>query len=233
MLISTQIEVEAELGNTKTKYSTLYILGTLVPAFIHSPLLPQPGLVSHKMMHITDWLPTLITAAGVTSQQFIYDRDTMDGMDVWKAVVNDEDSPRSEVVYNIDDVGDGGKPIAALRQGDWKLVQRPSGNDDWIEEPVEMMDPEDDSKDPRPAPPAPVPTNHTFLFNIADDPEEREDLSEVFPDKVVEMVDRITELSKELVKADNPDTVFAGNPINHGWEWSTGWCNISSRYHRP
>ena len=157
----------------------------------------------------------------------------MDGMDVWNAIVNDEDSPRTEVVYNIDDVGDGGEPIAALRQGDWKLVQRPNGNDNWIEEPAELVDPGDESKDPRPAPPAPVPTNHTFLFNLAEDPAEREDLSKVFPDKVAEMVGRITELSKELVEADNPDTVFAGNPINSGWEWTTGWCNISARYHRP
>ena len=178
-------------------------------------------------MHITDWLPTLMSAAGVHSQMFEDVREDLDGIDVWQAVINNEASPRTEVVYNIDDVGDGGKPIAALRQGDWKLVQRPSGNGDWIDEPEMMHKPDNDIKDPRSAPPPPVPTNHTFLFNIAEDPEERIDLSEVFPDKVIEMVERVRELSEDLVEADNPDTIFAGNPINFGWDWSTGWCNVS------
>ena len=168
-----------------------------------------------------------MTAAGVTNKMFQDAKDDMDGMDVWNAVLNNEASPRTEVVYNIDDVGDGEEPIAALRQGDWKLVQRPSGNGDWIDEPAEMLHPVDDCKDPRPAPPAPVPTNRTFLFNISEDPEERVDLFGAYPDKVAELVDRIRKLSENLVEADNPDTVFAGNPVNFGWEWSTGWCNVS------
>ena len=106
-----------------------------MPAFIHSPLLSKTGMVSHQMMHITDWLPSLMTAAGVTNNRFENIKNDIDGIDVWQAVINDEASPRTEVVYNIDDVGDGGRPIAALRQGDWKLVQRPNGNGGWINEP--------------------------------------------------------------------------------------------------
>ena len=106
-----------------------------MPAFIHSPLLSKTGMVSNQMMHITDWLPSLMTAAGVTNNRFEDIKNDIDGIDVWQAVINDEASPRTEVVYNIDDVGDGGRPIAALRQGDWKLVQRPNGNGGWIDEP--------------------------------------------------------------------------------------------------
>ena len=45
------------------------------------------------------------------------------------------------------------------------------------------------------------------------------------------MVDRIKELSESLVEPDNPDTVFAGNPVNFGWVWSTGWCNVTKQQH--
>ena len=32
--------------------------------FLHSPLLQKSGYVSEQMMHVTDWVPTLYTAAG-------------------------------------------------------------------------------------------------------------------------------------------------------------------------
>ena len=44
------------------------------------------------------------------------------------------------------------------------------------------------TESPRPAPPPPVPTNATYLFNLADDPEERIDLSSERPDLVLAMV---------------------------------------------
>ena len=40
----------------------------------------------------------------------------------------------------------------------------------------------------RPAPPPPEPTNATYLFNLANDPEERFDLSSERPDLVLAMV---------------------------------------------
>ena len=225
--VNTLLIIHSTLRGEKT---TVFEGGTLVPAFIHSQLLSKTGMVSRQMMHITDWLPSLMTAAGVTNNRFEDIKWDIDGIDVWKAVINDEVSPRTEVVYNIDDVGDGGRPIAALRQRDWKLVQRPSGNGGWIDEPKNENDVKDDQRDPRPAPPPPVPTNQTFLFNLKEDPEERIDLSEAFPDKVADMVDRIKELSESLVEPDNPDTVFAGNPVNFGWVWSTGWCNVTGQH---
>ena len=32
--------------------------------FVWSPYIVNPGRVAHQMVHITDWLPTLISAAG-------------------------------------------------------------------------------------------------------------------------------------------------------------------------
>ena len=49
-------------------------------------------------------------------------------------------------------------------------------------------------------------------------------------DKVADMVDRIKGLSESLVEPDNPDTVFVGNPVNFGWVWYTGWCNVTEQH---
>ena len=53
-------------------------------------------------MHITDWLPTLITAAGGNSSDI---SGNIDGMDQWQSLVHDGPFLRNEVLYNIDPHG--------------------------------------------------------------------------------------------------------------------------------
>ena len=49
-----------------------------------------------RLFHVTDWLPTLVKAAGGSIPKKI------DGLDQWSALQNPkEDWPRSEMVYNI------------------------------------------------------------------------------------------------------------------------------------
>ena len=43
----------------------------------------------------------------------------IDGIDMWDSLINDLPSPRHELLHNIDDE----IPYAALRYGDYKLVQ--------------------------------------------------------------------------------------------------------------
>nr|CAD7462125.1 unnamed protein product [Timema tahoe] len=92
---------------------TLWEGGVRVPGFIWSPLLQQTPRVSNQVMHITDWLPTLYTAAGG-----IPPLDGLDGVDQWEALVYDLPSPRREVLLNINEK----TRTAAVRYQNYKLI---------------------------------------------------------------------------------------------------------------
>ncbi|KAL1116272.1 hypothetical protein AAG570_005767 [Ranatra chinensis] len=84
-------------------------------AAVWSPLFKQKQTVSNQLMYITDWMPTLCSAAGLD----VKDLGEIDGIDMWEALVNGGASPRKEFVYNIDDIDN---PYAAIRSGDWKYI---------------------------------------------------------------------------------------------------------------
>nr|UNO37566.1 sulf4-like protein [Psylliodes hospes] len=88
-------------------------------AAIWSPLIQKSRRVSNHLMHITDWLPTFYSIAGLNKTQI----PNIDGQDMWKSISEDKESPRTEMVYNIDDTDGWG----AIRQGDWKYVYGSSG----------------------------------------------------------------------------------------------------------
>ncbi|XP_076376940.1 arylsulfatase I isoform X2 [Megalopta genalis] len=88
--------------------------GTRGVAAVWSPLIKAPRRVSNQMMFMSDWLPTLLSAAGVNGEQFSH----IDGFDLWPALVSNGQSPRSEIVININDVDN----YTAIRRGDFKYV---------------------------------------------------------------------------------------------------------------
>ncbi|ROT79267.1 hypothetical protein C7M84_001989 [Penaeus vannamei] len=105
--------------------TTLWEGGTRGAAFIHSPLLPNPGAVSHKMIHVTDWYQTLVGLAGGVAPG-----DT-DGFDQWASLTSSAPSPRTQLIYNLDDTD---KFKAGIRVGDMKLLINP-GNAGWTPPP--------------------------------------------------------------------------------------------------
>ncbi|CAH0561205.1 unnamed protein product [Brassicogethes aeneus] len=83
-------------------------------AAIWSPLIKKPQRVSNQLMHISDWLPTFYSAAGLNKSEL----GAMDGLDLWGVISGDEKNPRTELLHNIDDVYRYG----AVRQGDFKYL---------------------------------------------------------------------------------------------------------------
>lgn len=84
-------------------------------AAIWSPLIKKPQRVTNQLMHISDWLPTFFSAAGLDPSNIT----NIDGKDMWSMISQGTESPRTEMIYNIDDGGG----YAAVRKGDWKYVQ--------------------------------------------------------------------------------------------------------------
>ncbi|CAN8013429.1 unnamed protein product [Ixodes persulcatus] len=65
-------------------------------------------------MHISDWLPTLNSAAGGD----VSNLGVLDGIDMWRHLTMGNGSPRKEVLLTIDPMNN----LAALRYKNYKLV---------------------------------------------------------------------------------------------------------------
>ncbi|KAJ1529683.1 hypothetical protein ONE63_006438 [Megalurothrips usitatus] len=94
---------------------TLWEGGVKGAAVLWSPLLNRRPRVSFDLLHVTDWLPTLYSAAGGRPYDLPPD---LDGVDQWTSLANDLPSRRSEILINIDERARN----AAVRQNNWKLV---------------------------------------------------------------------------------------------------------------
>ncbi|GIY87998.1 arylsulfatase B [Caerostris extrusa] len=102
--------------------------GIRVPAVIWSPLLKlDKPRVSHQLMHVTDWLPTLYS--GVLGRK-LSDLGPIDGFDMWDSLLDGCSSPRNQALQNLDTV-DG---TSAFRLGDFKIVNgsRNAGYQTWF-----------------------------------------------------------------------------------------------------
>ncbi len=67
-----------------------------------------------SLIHVTDWLPTLYSAAGGQ----VSDLGPVDGVDQWEALLSGGESARTEMLYNIAPATGLGSPTpegAAIR----------------------------------------------------------------------------------------------------------------------
>ena len=111
--------------------NTIWEGGTRVPAFIHSPLIKnreniykgyelQPVFANslwllnnshYRLIHVTDWLPTLYSAAGGNVKDLGY----LDGIDQWSALKFQGPSNRTEMLYNSNPMGTQSPTGSAIR----------------------------------------------------------------------------------------------------------------------
>ncbi|CAG9859294.1 unnamed protein product [Phyllotreta striolata] len=103
--------------------NTLWEGGVRGSALLWSPLIRKPNRIATQRMHLVDWLPTLVDAAGGDSCQLSH----IDGVTQWRALSNDEPSNRTEILHNIDDIYGN----AAITVGSWKLLKGTTYNGSW------------------------------------------------------------------------------------------------------
>ena len=191
--------------------------------FVYSKMLDRPGQINSEMIHVTDWFPTMVHLAGGS-----VDGIPLDGYNVWETLSSGKPSSRKEILHNIDPVDaywdwDGRhEPYkhcrqAAIRVGDWKLLTGCPGNGSWVP-PAESFYPIKHS------PNLFDNINSTFLFNIREDPEERNELSEVYPEMVSSLMKRLKEFNATAVPVRYPDPDPASKPELHDNVW-TPWVD--------
>uniref|UniRef100_A0A6P7FT84 Arylsulfatase I-like n=1 Tax=Diabrotica virgifera virgifera TaxID=50390 RepID=A0A6P7FT84_DIAVI len=103
--------------------NTLWEGGIRAAGLLWSPLIKKPQRVASQRFHITDWLPTLVDAAGGDSSKIT----NIDGKSQWTTLSNDQPSTRNEILHNIDDIYGN----AALTVGPWKLLKGTTYNGTW------------------------------------------------------------------------------------------------------
>lgn len=93
--------------------NTLWEGGVRGAAALWSAQLARPSRVATQRTHLVDVLPTLYNAIGGDLSVL----NNLDGMNLWEALSEDQQSNRTSVVHNIDDVWGS----AAITVGKWKL----------------------------------------------------------------------------------------------------------------
>jgi arylsulfatase A-like enzyme len=96
---------------------TLYEGGVRVPACVVWPQGLEGGRSVTERIHIVDLFPTLVTLANGV----IDSGKQLDGINVWPAIANGKQLPERDVIHNVFDASGRG----AIRRGDWKLIVQP------------------------------------------------------------------------------------------------------------
>ncbi|MBN3318500.1 ARSI Arylsulfatase, partial [Atractosteus spatula] len=204
--------------------------------FVHSPLLKRRRRVSKALIHITDWYPTLVGLAGGN----ISATEGLDGYDQWPTISESKESPRLEILHNIDPLYNHAKSgswqegyriwntavQASIRVGDWKLLTGDPGYSDWIppqtltnfpgnwwnlERPMDIQ-------------------KSVWLFNITGDPFERHDLSEQRRDVVKELLARLAYYNRTAIPVRYPAEDPRANPEINGGVWGP-WAGEEEEDH--
>jgi len=171
---------------------SVYEGGIRVPMLIRWPAGLDGGRFFHEMVHFADWFPTLLAAAGIEVPR----RLKIDGVNVLPVLQGEGGKVETRRFWQWNRFTPLVTGNAAMRDGDWKLV-RPHIREamqvpdiHWL--PVSMYMPEYfirhgvfQAPYPERQVPAPPPPE---LYNIAEDPLERQNLAEKYPERARKML---------------------------------------------
>jgi len=109
----SKVKLPCDNGPYRDGKGSLFEGGSRVAACANWPGHIKPQTVN-GMIHVVDLYPTFTGLAGASTSKC----KPLDGMNVWTTISEGKESPREELVYNIEPFR------GAVRQGDWKLIWR-------------------------------------------------------------------------------------------------------------
>eukprot|EP00218_Dolichomastix_sp_CCMP3274_P016728 CAMPEP_0170152276 /NCGR_PEP_ID=MMETSP0033_2-20121228/52131_1 /TAXON_ID=195969 /ORGANISM="Dolichomastix tenuilepis, Strain CCMP3274" /LENGTH=521 /DNA_ID=CAMNT_0010389415 /DNA_START=42 /DNA_END=1603 /DNA_ORIENTATION=- len=184
---------------------------------VHAPGLElEPNSTFEPLLHVTDWYPTLLSAASAGKGEEARWRaraaagsaSSLDGMDQWEALLagGKGGGPRTEVVI---DTGAGHRKAAALRVGSMKLMLGTWGSPNWcalnstgdggIVCAGSSAPPTSSTEGVEASGPVPAWFNQAQLYDLAADPREEHDLSAQHPELVKQLQQRLLEYNATAV----------------------------------
>ena len=178
-----------------------------VVSLVNSPLLTSPGQVYPGLVHVTDWFSSILHLAGVEDS---IPQDT-NSLNVFPSIMAGSDSPRAQIVHNIDEDQDKGSWQAVIRDGDFKMIW---GQTRLLEK--RAMKKKKFKRDQK---------TLIQLYNIADDPYEKHPLSKSEYSDVIKRLQGI--LLEEYEKTTFPtyhQNIEKAFPQYNNGVFVTDWC---------
>jgi len=161
-------------GPLRGEKGLLYEGGIRAAALAVWPGVLKAGAVVKEPLHMVDMYPTLLKLAGGSLEQPL----PLDGKDAWSTIAKGKPSPHEEILLNVTPYN------GAIRRGNWKLVHNGKLRANYTGDP---------------------PAVDTYeLFNLSDDPFEKNDLSRTNPQKFRELQRRLRSYAAEAAPANIP-----------------------------
>ena len=200
---------------------TVFEGGVRGTAFVWGSKLPKLNYDNKQLIHVTDWLPTIVE--GIAGLELDKDKWALDGYNVWNTITNNDDTPRDEVLINLDPPHGRFMGQAAIRIGQWKLITG-LPNCSLTPQPIYSACPDgwihlDGTIEPPPYTPS-----FTWLFNIEADPNERNNVAVQYPEIVKQLKEKIEYYNSTHIEQLEPLFSLKSNPTNFGGVW-TPWLD--------
>jgi len=165
--------------------------GVRVPAVMRWPQQLPAGAIVEQTLSIMDLYPSLLAAAGVDYSP----PKPLDGENMWSSIRSGKQVERQQPLFFVSEIPVPGMIWTGVLEGDWKLIQL-------LREGQTSM------------------SVRTMLFNLADDPYEKNNVAAAHADKVETLAEKL-----RLRRAQHPLAGTRGTLVAHpGWVAPRDWA---------